>query len=134
MLPDQDAPEDFDQLEFFFIFCIIWSLGGSLVEEDREKFSEFVRNTSQLILPSSSLYDNFYVIENNKFMRWEEKVPAFEMPHDRKFASILVPTVDTVRYSWLIGQIMALRKPALFCGDSGTAKTVTVNSCFKSLD
>jgi dynein heavy chain len=67
-------------------------------------------------------------------MRWEEKVPAFEMPPDRKFGSILVPTVDTVRYAWLVNQIMSLRKPALFCGDSGTAKTVTVNSCFKGLD
>jgi hypothetical protein len=53
MLPEQDPPEEFEQLEFFFIFCLVWSLGGSLVEEDREKFSEFLRNTSQLILPSS---------------------------------------------------------------------------------
>jgi dynein heavy chain len=79
-----------------------------------------------LILPSSSLYDNFFNIENLKFMRWEEKVPSFEMPPDRKFGSILVPTVDTVRYAWLVNQIMILKKPALFCGDSGTAKTVTV--------
>lgn len=134
MLPDQEPPEEFEQLEFFYIFCIIWSLGGTLVEDDREKFSEFLRNTSQLILPSSSLYDNFFNIENLKFMRWEEKVPAFEMPADRKFASILVPTVDTVRYSWLINQIMSLKKPALFCGESGTAKTVTCNACFKNLD
>jgi len=87
-----------------------------------------------LILPSSSLYDNYFNINGNKFMRWEEKVPAYEMPHDRKFGSILVPTVDTVRYAWLINQVMLLKRPALFCGESGTAKTVTVNSCFKQMD
>jgi dynein heavy chain len=87
-----------------------------------------------LILPSSSLYDNFFNIENLKFMRWEEKVPSFEMPADRKFFSILVPTVDTVRYSWLVNQVMSLKKPALFCGESGTAKTVTCNACFKGLE
>jgi len=136
MLPDEEPPQEFDELEFFYIFCLIWSLGGSLVEEDREKFSEFLRNTSQLILPSSSLYDNFFDMSKTpgKFMRWEEKVEAFEMPSDRKFGSILVPTVDTVRYAWLLNQIMSLRKPALFCGDSGTAKTVTVQSNFKQMD
>jgi dynein heavy chain len=105
-----------------------------LVEADREKFSEFLRNTSQLILPSSSLYDNFFNIDNLKFMRWEEKVPAYEAPHDRKFSSILVPTVDTVRYAWLMGQVMSLKKPAMYCGDSGTAKTVTVNSGFRTME
>jgi dynein heavy chain len=77
------------------------------------------------------LYDTFFNIENLTFMRWEEKVPAYEAPHDKKFSSILVPTVDTVRYAWLLNQVMALKKPALFCGDSGTAKTVTVQSCFR---
>ena len=52
-------------LEKFFIFCLVWSLGGALVEADREKFSEFLRNTSGLILPSSSLYDNFFNIESH---------------------------------------------------------------------
>ena len=102
MLPDQEAPEEFDQLEKFFIFCLVWSFGGSLVEEDREKFSEFLKNTSQLVMPSSSLYDNFFNIENLTFARWDEKVPAYEAPHDKKFSSILVPTVDTVRYAWLL--------------------------------
>jgi transcriptional regulator of aromatic amino acid metabolism len=29
---------------------------------------------------------------------------------------------------------MSLKKPALFCGESGTAKTVTCNACFKGLE
>ena len=67
-------------------------------------------------------------------MRWDEKVPIYAPPPSKKFSAILVPTVDTVRYAWLLSQIMSLKKPALFCGDSGTAKTVTVQSGFKSLD
>ena len=38
-----------------------------------------------------------------------------------------------MRYSWMQQQIMNLKKPVLFCGDSGTAKTVTVQACFKKL-
>jgi len=136
MLPEPDAspPEEFPDLEKFFIFCLTWSLGGSLVEADREKFSDFLKQLSGLIMPSSSLYENFYNIDGQTFVRWDEKVPEYVAPANKKFAAILVPTVDTIRYAWLLNQIMSLKKPALFCGDSGTAKTVTVQSCFRGLD
>jgi dynein heavy chain len=42
--------------------------------------------------------------------------------------------MDTTRYSWLLNQVIQLKKPVLFCGDSGTAKTVTVYSAFSQLD
>lgn len=66
--------------------------------------------------------------------KWEEMVPAYEAPVSKKYADILVPTVDTVRYAWLLEQIMNMRKPACFCGESGTAKTVTVQASFAKLD
>lgn len=80
----------------------MWSLGGALVSEDREKFSEFIRTTSGLILPSSSLYDNYFDIESMSYVLWERKVPEYEPPANKKFSTILVPTVDTKRYSWLL--------------------------------
>jgi len=136
MLPDPEnnPPEEFDQLEKFFIFCLTWSLGGAVLESNREIFSDFLKNLSGLIMPSSSLYENFFNIEGLTFQRWDEMVKDYEAPANKKFASILVPTVDTVRYAWLMNQIMSLKKPCLFCGDSGTAKTVTVQSCFRGLD
>jgi dynein heavy chain len=117
-----------------FIFCVIWSLGGALVDEDRDKFSDFVRNTSGLILPNSSLYENYFNIKDLSLNRWDDQVPTYEAPASKKFADILVPTVDTVRYAWLLNQIIGIRKPAMFCGDSGTAKTVTAISSFNQLD
>ena len=68
-----------------------------------------------------------------KFILWENRVPVYSPPRSKKFSEILVPTVDTMRYSWLLNQIMILKKPAMFVGDSGTAKTVTIFSHFKSL-
>lgn len=103
------------------------------MSEDREKFSEFIRTTSGLILPSSSLYDNYFDIESMSYVLWERKVQEYEAPANKKFSSILVPTVDTKRYSWLLSQIMSLRKPCMFVGDSGTAKTVTIFAHFKQL-
>lgn len=67
------------------------------------------------------------------YVLWERKVPEYVQPVNKKFAQILVPTVDTQRYSWLLNQVMSLKRPAMFVGDSGTAKTVTIFSHFKSL-
>jgi dynein heavy chain len=135
--PDQNnpPPEEIEQLEKFYIFCLIWSLGGALVESDREIFSDFIRNLSGLVLPPASLYDEFFNIKKpSTFQRWDDLVPAYTPPASKKFSQILVPTVDTVKYAWLTNQMIQMKKPAMFCGESGTAKTVTCHSCFNSLD
>jgi dynein heavy chain len=132
--PEQNPSDEFDKMDKFFIFCLIWSIGGCIVEEDREKFNNFVVGLAQQVLPQNSLYDNYFNITKMSFMKWDDLVPAYEQPVSKKFAAILVPTVETVKYAWLMKQIMALKKPAMFCGDSGTAKTVTAQSAFKSLD
>ena len=66
------------------------------------------------------------MFEGQNFITWEQKVPEYVPPINKKFSQILVPTVDTYRYAWLLNKVMSLNKPAMFCGDSGTAKTVTV--------
>ena len=100
--PENNPPQEIDQLEKLFILCLTWSLGGALIAEDRDKFSEFIRSASGLILPSSSLYDNIYDLESMNFIPWERKVPEYIPPANKKYAQILVPTVDTQRYSWLL--------------------------------
>ena len=60
-------------------------------------------------------------------------MPEYSPPADGRFASILVPTVDTTRYAWLLNTILMNNKPVMFCGFSGAAKTVTVQSGFSSI-
>lgn len=67
------------------------------------------------------------------FQKWDDLVPDYEAPPNKKFSSILVPTTDTIKYSYLLSQIIYKNKPGLFCGESGTAKSVTVGSAFRSL-
>jgi dynein heavy chain len=75
-----------------------------------------------------------YDIKTQKLDFWDKRVTEYIPPTDGRFSSILVPTTDTTRYSWLLNQVIKLKKPVLFCGDSGTAKTVTVFSAFQQLD
>jgi hypothetical protein len=74
-------------------------------------------------------------------------VKAYEPPRDGRFASILVPTVDTTRYAWLLETILIGKytsstatsttthygKPVMFCGFSGAAKTVTCKAAFENM-
>jgi len=138
MLPDPEhnTLQEVDQLEMLYIFCLIWSLGGALVSEDRKPFNDFFRQISGLILPSDPVYDNYFDFNTLKFNPWKPKVPAYVPPASKKFSQILVPTVDTLRYTWLLKQVMGLQQPfqpCMFVGDSGTAKTVTIFSHFATL-
>jgi len=88
-----------------FMFCIVWSLGASLQLDSRPKFEEVLRRVScRGGLPATSLFDNFYDFhEDKRWVSWDKKVPEYVHPTDGKFVKILVPTVDTVRYSYLLG-------------------------------
>ena len=138
MLPPLDSnpppPEDADSLEKFFMFCLTWSLGAALVAEDRELFSDFVYNLSSTMRAPGTLYDVYLEFKTQQLKKWDDLVPEYKQPAEKKFAQILVPTVDTIRYSWIQKQFMMIKKPVMFCGESGTAKTVTVQACFNEIN
>jgi dynein heavy chain len=108
-------------------------MGGALVESDREIFSDYLWELYAGMRAPGTLYDNSFKLDKGQFDPWESLVPDYTPPKDGKFGSILVPTVDTVKYSWLQEQIINLKKPVLFAGESGTAKTATVKNCFNNL-
>ena len=56
------------------------------------------------------------------------------VPEGARLAEIIVPTIDTTRYSWLLKACLNIKKPVMFCGDSGTAKTVTAKDSFNTMD
>lgn len=65
----------------------MWSLGGCLLEDDRETFSEFVRSLSGLILSDKSLYDEFFDIKKSppSMNKWNSMVTEYVAPADKKF-------------------------------------------------
>jgi dynein heavy chain, axonemal len=134
LLPDdpEQAPQDFSNVEKLFLFCIIWSCGGALVEEDRQTFDVFLHQNAATLLPNN-LYDNVWDPKINRLDLWQNRVSQYTGSPDGQYASILVPTMDTTRYAWLLNSIVALKKPVLFCGSSGASKTVTAMAAFKQL-
>lgn len=52
-----------------------------------------------------TLYDYCLEVETKSWEAWEWLVPEYLHDREARFSSILVPTVDTLRLTWLI-QIM----------------------------
>ncbi|KAF4659064.1 Dynein heavy chain 10, axonemal [Perkinsus olseni] len=119
-----------------FIFTMVWSLGSVLEERTRDQFDNFMKNLvkekklseiGEVKLPKESLYEMLFDSAREKWVPWKERVAVYEEGSpDRDFNSILVPTVDTTRYSWLRSQFARVKAPCLFVGESGTAKSVTI--------
>lgn len=56
----------------------------------------------------------------------------FDVPSSSVFA--VVPTVDTTRASWILDQMVRIKRPLLLVGESGTSKTATIHNFLKKLD
>ena len=50
-----------------------------------------------------------------------------------KFSKILVPTIDTKKYSYVLDLMVKTKYPCIFVGESGTAKSVIVSNYLGSL-
>lgn len=134
-------------IENIFIQALIWSLGATILEEDRTKFSDAVKKLSEFPLVNTMtgitlgqlpgtgklLYDFHFDLNELEWQSWNTYVPAYEHRRQRPFHEILVPTLDTVRHTWLLEKLVTNRKPVLFVGEVGTSKTVTVSNFLRDL-
>ncbi len=59
----------------------------------------------------------------NGFVEWNVNVPDFAYDHQLPFFSLLVPTVDTVTYTYLVNQLLKTGRPTFVTGVTGTGKS-----------
>ena len=77
------------------------------------------------------VYDYHFIKEGlGKWVPWNDSllnVPP--IPRDTQFNSIIIPTVDTVRYTYLMDMLVKHGKPVLIVGPTGTGKSVYIQVC-----
>ena len=123
-----DAP----RLERIFIFALVWTVGGLLESADRIKVDIKLRSLTNN-LPDTQAPDSVYEFRvseaSGEWEHWGSQVADWEAPDSdlgSVFASILIPTVDSVRCLYLLDLALAVRRPALLIGGAGTGKTSAV--------
>lgn len=57
----------------------------------------------------------------------------FQYDKSKSYFELVVPTKDTVRYSWLLGESLKCDQPVFFTGVTGVGKSIIVNSTLQAL-
>ncbi|XP_028725159.1 dynein heavy chain 2, axonemal [Peromyscus leucopus] len=121
-------------VEMTFVFSMIWSVCASVDEDGRKKIDSYLREIEGSFPNKDTVYE-YYV--NPKMRTWtsfEEKLPkSWRYPPNAPFYKIMVPTVDTVRYNYLVSTLVANQNPVLLVGPVGTGKTSIAQSVLQSL-
>ena len=136
-MPEKEA---YALLETSFMFGLIWSVGISVDLEGRTKMDVFLRELLggknndnppppkrkiQNPLPEkATIYDYVWNVEDKKWQLWKDRIDAKPViDKDAKFNEIIVPTVDTCRYAFMLELLQLRNFPILFVGPTGTGKS-----------
>lgn len=60
--------------------------------------------------------------ETRRMDLWEKIVPAFKYDKEVPFFEMLVPTVDTVRFGYLLEKFLSVNHSVLYTGGTGVGK------------
>ncbi|XP_045065490.1 dynein axonemal heavy chain 12 [Coregonus clupeaformis] len=128
-----------------FAFSLVWSVGGSCDTDSRKRFDEYLRDiilgkADNHPIPASVskwecphdekglVYDYYYEFKGKgRWVHWTDSIKNVNLgDKNTKVQDIIVPTIDTVRYTYLMDLCIDYGVPLLFVGPTGTGKSVYV--------
>ena len=119
----------------WFLFCLMWSLGAAVDEAGRKKMDNFIREIEGQFPAKDTVYEYYVDAKSNQWMHWEKKLNnAWSFPATMPFYKILVPTVDTLRYEYVLSTLLKQNQPALVVGPVGTGKTQLTQAVLDKFD
>ncbi|XP_077994098.1 dynein axonemal heavy chain 6-like [Glandiceps talaboti] len=122
-----------------FVFCYLWAIGGNIIESCFDQFDTFVRNqfedNGDAKLPSGGdLWSCYMDFDTKRMDMWERIIPAFKYNPEIPFFDMLVPTVDTVRYGYLMEKLLSVKRSVLFTGTTGVGKSVIARGLLQNIE
>jgi len=130
--PIEDLKKIIDSL---FAFSYVWSIGGTITSEGYEKFDNLLKagalkttGLGAVRWGPGTVYDCFPDIANPEvpFRKWSDIVPSFTYDRELPYFAMVVPTIDTVRFNYLLETNLSQLYPVFFTGVTGTGKTVII--------
>ena len=121
-------------IEKLVFFSVVWGLGASTDAASRSKIDLRIRELAvengldaALSLPTEGLVFDYAVdVQSNAWMPWMKTIPEFKLKATTAFQDIIVPTIDSVRYMWVLEQLVLHDYHVLCVGPTGTGKTLSV--------
>ncbi|XP_070785989.1 dynein axonemal heavy chain 2 [Enoplosus armatus] len=122
-------------VELWFIFSLIWSICACVDEDGRKKMDNFLREMEGTFPIKHSVYEYYVDTKNKNWASFEDKLQkGWRYNANAPFYKIMVPTMDTFRYNFLVKALVSGRYPVLLTGPVGTGKTSVAQSVLQGLD
>ncbi|XP_078389870.1 dynein axonemal heavy chain 2 [Cetorhinus maximus] len=118
-----------------FMFSLIWSVCAAVDEDGRKKMDNFLREMDGSFPSKETVYEYYVDPKTKVWTSFEEKLTkSWRYPSNIPFYKIIVPTVDTVRYNFLVSSLVSNHCPVLLVGPVGTGKTSVGQNALQTLD
>ena len=85
-----------------------------------------VVKVTQVFPEGKTVYGFTFDKSKFKWAAWGDLIDPTAIPADAEYTNIIVPTVDTVRYTFLVDQLVRSGKHCLLVGPTGTGKTAYI--------
>jgi len=128
-----------------YISALVWAFSSVIDDSSKEEFERVVREAAHTAceegaslgevgkegkLPAEqSVYESFYDFEKKAWKLWLGTLTEFKLPEEIKFHEVYIPTLENLRNTSFLYQMLTHDYPVLFIGKTGTGKT----TCIKKL-
>ncbi|KAK2964418.1 putative Dynein axonemal heavy chain 6 [Blattamonas nauphoetae] len=113
-----------------FLFACVWGVGGALVESAHEEFDTAIKlHVEGVFMPSTdTVYDLTLDYKQRTLVPW--LIPDYVHNPTTPFFEILVPTIDSVRMTYLMNLLVETCQPVMITGETGVGKSSIIGSAF----
>lgn len=132
-LTNDDALETVGKMWFFF--CIIWSICALVNLDGRRKIDALIRDLEGIYPIKDTVYEYYVDGVRKTFVQWESQLDEnWRHESEIPFYKILVPTADTIRYGFILSNLLKKKHPILLVGEVGTGKSSLVMSTLEAIE
>lgn len=127
------------RIQSIFLFSLVWSVGANTNEEGRKTFDHALRKlllndppadikpfiksppvrVTQVFPEGRQVYDFKFDEQKNKWVPWMDTIEVTPVDPEVDYLSIIVPTMDTIRYTFLMDKLFTHHNHCLFVGPTG---------------
>jgi dynein heavy chain len=145
-------PKEADEMCYnSVVFAHIWSIGCALDETTRPKFDIFfqevliagedvnvkynldvetyeLKKVPAKLGDFKSVFDMWFERDKINWINWIKTIPTYVVPKDVPYSQLIVPTMDSIRVTKLLGTLLNNFKHPMICGPTGTGKSISIQS------
>ena len=119
-----------------FALAMVWGCFGCVNNKGCPRVESFIRNKfNEIKLESSQVVmENYYDFERHDYVKFSTENYPFKYTKAMPFSSIYIPTIDSLRYSFILETLLNLRGNVYVTGETGTGKTAIIQNIIKKLN